>query len=412
MGRGKGKVFKGRLVFSAKDLIPKKRQKKKKVEYSEDLVVHRKKNRWLSLFTFTFLTIFVLGTFGILVLEKVIDTEEPDDQEEIENGEKPPLSPTIEPTADWKTYTSNDYGFLVRYPNEHEFIESTIGEDFIVTFNYEDSEFYGGHQSGISIRAIGEVGPVWADVRDYFSREYFSKEVGKEYIGMKSKTKVLKKGNFRGYDSVKVEESSVDQASADSYYAISNYIYKDDYLYKISLFSKNKDSAQENMETYNQMVSSFVFTGLWKTYNNEEHDYTIRYPSAWFITEPECSECSLLLSTLPKDRMFNDNSLENLTIGIFVASTDGQKLGYWRGVEVDSEDSIILSSSGGIRRIERRNDFVGLGEDALFETIYIEKEDITYVVYNYPAETDLIQTRNSILTTFEIFESRIPDVSE
>lgn len=60
------------------------------------------------------------------------------------------ISPTPDPTADWKTYENNDYGFSIKYPANLT-IESTIKEKLVRLLSQENIELPGGDMTAFWI---------------------------------------------------------------------------------------------------------------------------------------------------------------------------------------------------------------------------------------------------------------------
>lgn len=60
------------------------------------------------------------------------------------------ISPAPDPTADWKTYENNDYGFSIKYPANLT-IESTIKEKLVRLLSQENIELPGGDMTAFWI---------------------------------------------------------------------------------------------------------------------------------------------------------------------------------------------------------------------------------------------------------------------
>jgi hypothetical protein len=147
----------------------------------------------------------------------------------------------------------------------------------------------------------------------------------------------------------------------------------------------------------------------WKIYTNSFHGYTIKYPEAWYLSEPSCEdECALTISDtsliLPAN-VPDPEDKTHLRLGILVFDQDTPSLQQWQETEVVKEESVEFSGMQAIKRTEIRDDFFQLSESVLVENVYINYKEKTYSLYYFPPSSDLRLTLDQILSTFEFIET-------
>ncbi|MSU54891.1 MAG: hypothetical protein EXS48_03635 [Candidatus Staskawiczbacteria bacterium] len=197
------------------------------------------------------------------------------------------ISPIVEETnnimSDWKTYSSAEYGFEIKYPPEWKFDANAQGEPRFSFYKEGVAPLMGGHanvtQVSIFPKGLGTEGPAGEN-----------RTVDKDLMGASEKAiyeYYLTNNQPRGYDinynnppqnwneagfvwaGVKVENMTTEQISPP-----------DGIGYPKTKISGNINS--EDLSMILQILSTFKFTD-WTMYTDEEYGISFQYPSTWVI---------------------------------------------------------------------------------------------------------------------------------
>lgn len=193
-----------------------------------------------------------------------------------------PPTPIPDPTANWKTYTSQLGKYSIKYPPnvvpEEEIID---GGDtpFILTtkftFNKEEKGCYPHQYPGV-ILSVSNV-PVGIQIRDALNKGYAGLFIGEpEKL---NDTLIQNKQALRGS-----AKSSTNAYEEDAY------VINNDELYAFT-FCTALEYSIEHKNLFDQMLSTFKFTDStdatanWQTYTNAVYGFSIRYPleTTWVI---------------------------------------------------------------------------------------------------------------------------------
>jgi hypothetical protein len=224
---------------------------------SFDQVAPNKTTNSHQLILYTVITSLILSV-GILSYEVyTLKTASPTISE---TANQPQLSPApttmIDPTADWKTYTSPNWGFSFRYPNDLNVIDN---------------------QSSVNVIAPN------SDV--LYLNVYIDPNTTVEKI-------VKNLHNFtdtfvNNYPAKEIDNSSEGQTEKRIY--LSNH----STVYDIEINSSRSGGAAEIAD---QILSTFKFTDSassipanWKTYTNPTYKFSFKYPSDFINRSPESS---------------------------------------------------------------------------------------------------------------------------
>src|SRR3989338_3555137 len=105
-------------------------------------------------------------------------------------------------TADWKTYTNNDMGIMLLYPESGEITEEKGRPNYIIVKYYPSNE----ETKLITVR-IGIVGNIIADSFDKFVLNYYKEsEASTQKCGLQAKTTQLSKITFSNKMSFKFQQ--------------------------------------------------------------------------------------------------------------------------------------------------------------------------------------------------------------
>lgn len=185
-------------------------------------------------------------------------------------GSPKPTAQAVDPTADWKTYSGENYSF--KYPSDWK-LEVVSSGLYLTSPDLKINEDLGRAVEGSTIRLESRV--IEETSIDKWFNDYWSKPHGggtpenktDEYID--TDTKALRyEFNYEG--SIVVTE-----------------FIKDGYLYSIDIDFPWVETAntwsKRDLPTYNQILSTFKFTDTssWKTYTNDDFGFNIKYPSSY-----------------------------------------------------------------------------------------------------------------------------------
>lgn len=218
------------------------------------------------------------GAFGFYVLKKgellpILPTQSV--------SPIPTLTTTPDPTANWKTYRNEKYGFEVQHPTNINLVEN--GNEIILSHsipyqNRGDCDMIGGTEKydrlndfKISLK-ISENKPELPYVDGQYQVGKLSGQwayEGAEGCGYSTYHFPLENGK-----TLMVQRDSVQALSG-----ISSSWNLEEILQIPEVISK-----QESDKLFNQILSTFIFIEpAWKTYQNNKYRYLIQYPANWSI---------------------------------------------------------------------------------------------------------------------------------
>lgn len=194
---------------------------------------------------------------------------------------QPTPSPTTDPTANWKTYENNEFGFIVKYPFDYKilFDEKTpiimkpggerdgTGAFSFYKISFTPLDAYTDLQSLIA-ENINQSKQTWGDN----SPEY--KSISSIYN--------VKVGDIDGL--------SYDMMCAGYCHHI--FIKKDSTKYfQITVINANQNIKNMYQSEVDQILSTFKFTNQtsaldfpdWKTYMASAQKFIFKYPPSWYI---------------------------------------------------------------------------------------------------------------------------------
>lgn len=146
-------------------------------------------------------------------------------------------------------------------------------------------------------------------------------------------------------------------------------------------------------------------TANWKIYKSLAEGYEIKYPANWYLSEPSCEEkCAVSISDSDLsvfEKVPKPDDKSHVRISILVFKQNDPDLVQFKKVSVKGENSISLANTSGVKRTEVRNDFLQLGENVLTESIYLNYNGKTYIIYYFPADFVHLDKLGQILSTFK-----------
>jgi hypothetical protein len=154
------------------------------------------------------------------------------------------ISPTTDPTADWKTYTNSTYNFSAKYPSQLSFEEEGftnnapvrgLNNTFTVIFKNKTKEKLDSFASIIMIRVFKKDVPISDVVNNYFG------ELSNDW-------KDITIGNTLGKTTTTLDKSGTVA-----------YITKGDYIYYFHIRKIASDDSITEL-TFSQILSTFKFT--------------------------------------------------------------------------------------------------------------------------------------------------------
>ena len=193
------------------------------------------------------------------------------------------LSPTPNPTSNWKIYRNENWGFELRYPPNWTYSESSWdgGE------NETSVDYDGIHLSppsstrGITQINVYKVKNNGLNIKDYFNKNDYSccgPDAEPTYLGdeIMASEKVIVDG-IEGRKALKVpEDIPIEEVTA-------NWVVleKDGEIFLISNYKDVKELDLDIEKVFDQILSTFKFLpdiSNWKTYKNEDYGFEFKYP--------------------------------------------------------------------------------------------------------------------------------------
>ena len=305
-----------------------------------------------------------------------------------------------DPTANWKTYTNDQYGFSFKYPSD--WILNTNANGLVSVSNttkvdpkLSDLEnFADGNNGSIGFMIQKSANPNLLSTRVWFS-EYFKD-------GFSSKPESDEDITFSGRSGVRI-------ALADMGVNIITYVPDGTNIIVISHQKADKFTA-----IYNQILSTFKFTDTtsvntsdWKTYTNDQYGFSVQYPSDWetlpFSQSGTPSHPEMIISSTNPTGFLYDGSV---WIGIydneqaFFASEKATTFEqYLTNLAMDGSESTYEQNVtlGGIKAYTV--DYPGITVD---EYIMAEKDGkLYYINTEDPSDLKTAAVFNHVVSTFK-----------
>lgn len=288
------------------------------------------------------------------------------------------ISPSSDPTADWKTYENNDYGFSIKYPANLT-IESTTKEKMVRLLSQENIEFPGGNVTAFWIEDN-------LSISDYIQNT-------KIYLSPLNLENTLKQTSLTFNEVNFIKLSYTD--------AMDN---REEYITPIknNIFIFSGDS---------QILSTFKFIDLtddWKTYENEKVDFTFKYPNNYsensYDPRPNTpgSWQIQIMSPLTEDHGGPQLNSRELKIEIYIESkkvNDSLDAFFEEQAQAEDFDPQWTRSKINIAGIEAiKLNWTGMGSGIGYFLINNNKR---ITIAKYPQNTSLDSEFNQILSTFK-----------
>lgn len=164
---------------------------------------------------------------------------------------------TVEPLADWKTYTNTTYGFSFRYPSEFK----VAGAQTSQRVNFTND-------------TMGSIS-IYVDNKQYSADDLTS---GRNEFGDIAQVSV---GTKSGYT-----YSYADAGCGITYYRLP--LTGTTLIISFTSCEKNIEPMSKFLES--QVLSTFVFTDVtadWKTYTSNTFKFSFKYPTDWKVQNPK-----------------------------------------------------------------------------------------------------------------------------
>jgi len=318
------------------------------------------------------------------------------------------VSPTpspINPTAGWKKYLNPTYGYEIRYPADW-FLEST-SEKTVSISNYrigEQIDTSKGEYGDLGISVQPNFGFSSAEewINDTNSRISKGKLVG-------TPIEIIETVTISGKKAIKTKGTT--PGIIDPLYTY--YLQKEGNLFIIDFRLMPADLEKEVGKTLSRILSTFRFldtegsdpTAGWKSYTNNKHSFSLKYPSNWSFKKS--SEESMQLSDPTGD--FNFRLLVERTTGFGYCFTYGEK----KTILVGGVSSETADGIGGSPMCEDSGEmekFQGIG--TTYVLIPLEDNGLgipplnVHLDFFYPLGKKEVakSTFNQILSTFRFLD--------
>lgn len=187
------------------------------------------------------------------------------------------ISPTPDPTADWKTFIDNKWGYSFKYPSNW-FLNNNIVSEYPWPLNGLSDPKYDFQQTYNAITTYMYPNQVWSEMTNIAFFDSLSQihlyETGN--IG-KSKGKKIFTGITQDNFPYEIFEINASEKE-EPYSGVEAYILNGQKLVKVTLTSYN----QQSISLFNQILSTFKFIepiSNWKTYENNDYGFSIKYPA-------------------------------------------------------------------------------------------------------------------------------------
>jgi len=204
------------------------------------------------------------------------------------------ISPTPDPTADWKTYTNNRWGYSFKYPSNW-FLNNDIVSEYPWPFDGYFDPKYNYQQIYNAIEAYVYPNQVWSDMTNSAFFDSLSR-ININETGDVGKNKGKKIFTGTTQDNFTYEIFEINALEKDEpYIGVEAYILNNQKLAKVILTSYN----QEGISLLNQILSTFKFidpTADWKIYENNDYGFSIKYPANLTIESTTKEKLIRLLS--------------------------------------------------------------------------------------------------------------------
>ncbi len=293
--------------------------------------------------------------------------------------------------TDWKTYTSEKFGFSFEYPKDWVQTVNSIGAPVGVTItspetikqNETCSEGCGADIDFYYYASVAEEGENKANkygattVAELVKNPVFSK-VGTTTLGGVSATDATRAG-LKAYYNILVE--------------------KNGHLYEV--FFYHKDSKSQLSATEKQILASFKFTDL-KTYTSEKYGFSFEYPSKWTTTESSSSVHTNCQTVCVSTTFANSDTfwLQVSNLDGYTALTDKSLRGY---VEYTQGKDGLTATKVGVNEVIKMSK---TNPDKSTETLagfFLKSDSKVIEVFGTFTKTDTtkMSTLDEMLSTFK-----------
>ena len=144
-------------------------------------------------------------------------------------------------TANWKTYTNNQYKYYIKYPSN--WLTANSDGDFYNDEYFSDPGIDKNLHQRITIRVIKYVGPKWKNSKEYFD-EIYQNSTKLTILGLPAAKEIVNGG----------------KPNSETYYSTNIYIYMDNLVYVLSNSSTEKATVDKYEPIFDQILSTFKFT--------------------------------------------------------------------------------------------------------------------------------------------------------
>ena len=311
-------------------------------------------------------------------------------------SKEPSADQSEDPTKDWKTFMSGEFGFSIEYPDDWSLVvEKSLGVKgfFFVSPNQDLSTEEIGEKKATGYSAIALYRPLFAvlPIGEFDHHMPDSDQI-------ESRQPITIKGRpfniavYKGGYVVVAEKYDPEVTDRSSF--------------RIEFYPGTKNSLPS--EFFDQMFGTLKFLNSikgWNTYSNEEAGYSIKYPKGWYLySDGAVAVTNYDRETAPGRGYAGEKGI--FKVEIFpLENKDGKPLENWLvdrskeeqegqfPPEVISEEEIVINGINGIKREDKAT--------FLLATFYFPKGDIVFLVtcgLDYEGNKDYC---NSIVSTFE-----------
>lgn len=316
------------------------------------------------------------------------------------------ISPSSDPTADWKTFIDNKWGYSFKYPSNW-FLNNNIVSEYPWPLNGLSDPKYDFQQTYNAITTYMYPNQVWSEMTNIAFFDSLSQihlyETGN--IG-KSKGKKIFTGITQDNFPYEIFEINASEKE-EPYSGVEAYILNGQKLVKVTLTSYN----QQSISLFNQILSTFKFIDLtddWKTYENEKVDFTFKYPNNYsensYDPRPNTpgSWQIQIMSPLTEDHGGPQLNSRELKIEIYIESkkvNDSLDAFFEEQAQAEDFDPQWTRSKINIAGIEAiKLNWTGMGSGISYFLINNNKR---ITIAKYPQNTSLDSEFNQILSTFK-----------
>lgn len=335
----------------------------------------------------------VIGIGGTLLVQNINKTPEVTQTPTLIS--QPYISPTVNPTEKWQTYTNTDFMFTFKHPDSWRLSSYIQGRGYFVTERPTSKKAGGDYTPGVGWLNFSVQGESIQSVID-------------KIPGVDKKEEIdingLPATKLSGYTGV-----------AGTVYFVAIVLSHEGKTFFFQVSTQDTDLEKPLTAEFNQILSTLEFSdqkptiniSTWKTYTNAEKGYEVKYPSDKFvrficqgeellleIRRAETEEAIDMLGTCGRDGRY---IIEIATYNADYPQPNPLKENYSL-----SEEAITVSGVNGKKFITRLIK-EPLGPSYAFsENIYIKNNDKTYLLH---LGNDTLQsTFDQILSTFTFIE--------